>query len=97
MKLEHKSTCSLLLAGVLLSGCAIGYAGGTRSVGIAAGDARLAACSAEQDACPTIVGGTISEPFSKVMGNLFGAVTNVLGGAFRGILSGISGGGSDSE
>ena len=97
MKLEHKPIPSLLLAGSLLTGCAFGYAGSTRAYGIAAGDARLAACSAEQDACPTIEGGTISEPFSKVMGNLFGAVTNVLGGAFRGILSGISGGGSDSE
>ena len=80
-----------------LTGCAIGYAGNTRAVGIAAGDAKLAACSAEQDVCPTINGGTISEPFSKVLGNLFGAVTNVLGGAFRGVLDGLRGGSGDSK
>ena len=95
MKLEHKSMCSLLLAGVLLSGCALGYANTERAFGLAAGDAKLSACSAEQDSCPTINGGTVSEPFTQVLGNLFGAVTNVLGGAFSGILDGIRGG--DSE
>ena len=80
-----------------LTGCAIGYAGQTRALGIAAGDAKLAACSEVQDDCPTIEGGTISEPFSKVLGNLFGAVTNVLGGAFGGILDGLRGDSGDSE
>lgn len=78
-----------------LGGCALGYANTERAFGLAAGDAQLSACSAEQDACPTINGGTISEPFSKVLGNLFGAVTNVLGGAFSSVLDGIRGG--DSE
>ncbi|MEE8607496.1 MAG: hypothetical protein V3S55_07830 [Nitrospiraceae bacterium] len=78
-----------------LGGCAVGYANTERAFGIAAGDAKLSACSAEQDACPTINGGTVSEPFTQVLGNLFGAVTNVLGGAFTGILDGLRGG--DSE
>lgn len=78
-----------------VSGCAVGFANTERAFGIAAGDAKLSACSAEQDSCPTINGGTVSEPFTQVLGNLFGAVTNVLGGAFSGILDGIRGG--DSE
>ena len=80
-----------------LTGCAVGYAGSTRTMGVAAGDAKLAACSAEPDVCPTIEGGTISEPFSKVLGNLFGAVTNVLGGAFSGVLDSLTGDSNDSE
>lgn len=78
-----------------VSGCALGYANTERAFGLAAGDAKLSACSAEQDSCPTINGGTVSEPFTQVLGNLFGAVTNVLGGAFTGILDGLRGG--DSE
>ncbi len=72
-----------------LSGCAVGYAGKTRAVGVAAGNAQLSACSADQDDCPTINGGVVSEPFTRVLGNLFGAVTDVLGGAYRGVLDGL--------
>ena len=80
-----------------LGGCAVGYAGNTRVVGIAAGNAQLSACSAEQDVCPTINGGVVSEPFTRVLGNLFGAVTDVLGGAYRGVLDGLFPDGPDEE
>ncbi len=85
----------IAILALALSGCALGYANTERAFGLAAGDAKIAACSAEQDACPTINGGTVSEPFTQVLGNLFGAVTNVLGGAFTGVLDGLRGG--DSE
>ena len=59
---------------LFLGGCAIGYASDERALGIAVGQARLAACEAGED-CPEVQGGAISEPFSQVFGRLLGAVT----------------------
>ncbi len=80
---------ALVLSLLLAPACAIGYASGDRAIGFAVGDATLAACNDDEE-CPEVSGGTLSEPFTDLFGRLFNAITGAVGGAVSGGAAGAS-------